>query len=367
MQHGFVKIAAATPRLSLADPAANAAEACKCITQAADLGVKVLCFPALNLTGVTCGDLLLQEPLLTAAEQALCTGVSATAGKDLLCFVGLPVAEGDAVYAVTAAVYDGAVLGFVPEDDAPETLFWNGSEIPCDKDLLFCHSRLRDLRVGAYENEDATLICIPGANYEAAGSAEARRADLRAASLGGLCAILEANPGPGESSQDRVYAGHALVGELGEILTEQRWQSGLLVSEIDTQAIAQLRRRAETPAAASERVFWGKDLCDTALTRKVSTAPFLHGRDEADFCREILRLQAEGLRRRMDCTGTKKLIIGVSGGLDSTLALLVAATALDLSGRPREDLLAVTMPASAPLHAPAPTRKFCPSVWAPAS
>ena len=328
MQHGYIKIAAAVPQLHLADPAANAAEACVLIARAAESGVRVLVFPALSLTGVTCGDLSYHQPLLSAARQALCTVAEATKDRELLCFVGLPLQEDGEVIPVTAAVYDGAVLGFVPKGEAPETLLFEGKAIPCRRGLCFTHPDYPDLTVSACRNTAAALQCLPGAAFEIAGGAAARRAKVQAASRRNGCAVVCVNPGPGESSQDRVYAGHAVAAQSGEILAEMQWQHGLLVAEIALQApISECVAR-----------------CEAAAEPNLSPAPFLPEEHADDFCREILRLQAEGLRRRMEHAFAKKLVIGVSGGLDSTLALLVAARALDLSGRPREDLLAVTMP-----------------------
>jgi len=378
MQHGFIKVAAAVPRIHLADPAANADEAIRLIAQAEEKGVQVLAFPELSLTGYSCGDLFLQEPLLSAARQALCSVAEATLGREMLVLVGLPLAEGGAIYNVAAALCDGTVLGFVPKTNlvshgpltearffascaaAPAAIRFDGTEVPFGCDLVFAHGACRDLVVGVEVCEDlfvpnppharlakagASLVCNLSASPQTAGKASLRRELLCAASRRIKGAYLYANLGPGESSQDWAYSGHSLICENGELLAEMQWETGLLVTEIDVQAAAHARRRAGGFAGEEMRcVYWGKQLRETALTRKISPAPFLPEGGEADFCREILRIQAAGLRRRMEHTGTRKLVIGVSGGLDSTLALLVAAKALDLSGRERTDLLCVTMP-----------------------
>ncbi len=349
MQHGFIKVAAAVPQLSLADPTANARAVSALLSEAHELGVKVAVFPALTLTGVTCGDLFFQRTLLDAAQQALRQVAFATHDTDTLAFVGLPLAANGALYAVTAAVYDGQILGFVPQsaegrwfaDVADfDTVSFDGEAVPFGSDLRFTHLYCPELTVGA----DGTLECLFSDEAELVGHASRRRLRLSAESLQAHCAIVCANPAMGESGQDAVYSGHSLIAENGRILEESQWKTGLFVTEIDVQALDHERRTVGFRPAPAREVFFGAPLTETVLTRSVSPAPFLPETGAAERSREILHIQAEGLARRIRHTGTKCLVLGVSGGLDSTLALLVCAEALKLTGRPASDLLAVTLP-----------------------
>ncbi len=382
MKDGFVKVAVAVPEIRVADPEYNAAAVCALIGQADEAGAQLVVFPELCLTGYSCGDLFLQRRLLEAAREALGRVAERTRGLGLLAVVGLPLAGRGGLYNVAAFVHDGRVLGFVPKQNLPnyaefyekrhflpgsaagfDTVPFGGEDVPFGGDLAFRHRTLPELVVAAELCEDlwapkppsielalagATVICNLSASDELVTKDEYRRQLVQQQSGHLVAGYLYAGAGEGESTQDVVYTGHSLICENGALLAELQDATGLALTELDLQRLEHDRRRmgSFTGGRALRLIDWGGEARETALTRYISRTPFVP-EDPArrdGRCRKILSLQAAGLKTRVRHTGAKKLVIGVSGGLDSTLALLVAATALDALGRPRSDILAVTMP-----------------------
>ena len=382
MQHGFIKVAAATPALRLADTVYNAA-ACKelAITAAAE-GVKLLVFPELCLTGATCGDLFAQQRLLTGAREALAVYAAETAAQDLVSVIGLPVALGDQLYNCAAVVSGGAVLGLVPKvrltpaerrvfSTPPEQLLvtdvlGDGSFVQMGTKQLFVCSTLPTLRFCVEVGQDgfaaippsaqalsagAVIVCNPSATPEIIGSEESRLLMAKARSAASLCGCILAEAGEGESTTDGAFGGHRLICEGGELLAQSKPfdGGGLTVTEVDVERLIHHRRVSGFDSSACghcmENYF---DLCaeEAVLTRPVNPHPFLPV-DPAlrpAHCERILTIQASGLKKRITAAWAKKLVLGISGGLDSTLALLVMVRAMDLLERPRTDIVAVTMP-----------------------
>ena len=385
MTDGFIKVAAGTPKIRVADCAHNGAQVAQLMGQAAQQGVKVLALPELCLTGYTCADLFLQDALLDGAEQALVRVMEETAGLDLLAALGLPVRANNKLYNCAAILHRGKLLGLVPKSHIPNygefyearwfaaagtlegevTLSFAGQEgVLLSPDQLFRCAALPNLTVGVEICEDlwvptppsarlcaagATLVLNLSASDEVAGKAAYRR-DLVAGQSGRLvCGYVYADAGAGESSTDLVFSGHNMVAENGTLLVESRFDEGLTVSELDIDRLCYERRRLSTfpPKGPGLRVQeFSLTVEDTELTRPVSPAPFVpQGElDRAERCDEILRLAALGLKQRLEHTRARCALIGLSGGLDSTLAILIAAMAFDLLGRAREEIIAVTMP-----------------------
>ena len=383
MQYGFIKVATATPAVKVADPAHNAAVCATLAVEAADLGVKVLTFPELCLTGATCGDLYSHDRLLRGAMKALQSFAEDTAACDLVSVVGLPVAFADKIYNCAAVVSGGMVLGLVPKTrltpaerraftPAPAqnlAIDWmgDGSFTQLGTKQMFVCNSLPSLRFGVEVGGDlfattppsarlvsagATVICNPTATPEIVGAEEYRRMAVKGQSARGLCAYLLADCGAGESTTDNVYGGHAIVAECGGILAERApFADGqtLTITELDLERIAHDRRVSDFDTSAcgeiTENYF---DLCmeDTELTRFIDAHPFTPADPvlRAHTCERILTIQANGLKQRITAAWAKKIVLGISGGLDSTLALLVMVRAMDLLGRPRTDIVAVTMP-----------------------
>ena len=383
MNYGFVKIAAATPLVKVADPACNAAACAALAEEASAQGVKVLVFPELCLTGATCGDLYGHDRLLRGALEALRSYTEDTASLDLISVVGLPVAFADKIYNCAAVVSGGMVLGLVPKQTltpAERRMFTpapaqnlaldplgDGSFVQLGVKQMFVCNSLPALRFGVEVGGDlyaavppsarlvsagATLICNPTASPEIVGAEEYRRMAVKGQSARGLCAYLLADCGAGESTTDNVYGGHAIVAECGGILAERApFAEGqtLTITELDLERITHDRRVSSFDTSAcgdiTECYF---DLCveDCQLTRFIDAHPFTPADPvlRAHTCERILTIQANGLKQRVTAAWAKKIVLGISGGLDSTLALLVMVRAMDLLGRPRTDIVAVTMP-----------------------
>ena len=384
MRDGFVKVAVGTPEIRVADCAHNAQACIALMTEAAEQGVKVLCLPELCLTGYTCGDLFLQDTLLRGAEEALGEVLSASKELDLFLAVGLPVRAGGKLYNCAALLCRGELLGLVPKthlpnygefyekrwfEPAPEEEYLSltlcGQEVFLGKRQLFQCDTLPELTIGVEICEDlwapvppsvtlathgATLILNLSASNETVGKAGYRRSLVAGQSGRLLCGYLYADAGEGESTTDLVFAGHNLIAENGTVLAEERFASGLTVTEVDVERLAFERRRNTTfPAAGQERMDWSffsLEVTDTALTRSVSQNPFVpeDGGHLDERCHEILTIAALGLKKRLAHAHAKTAVVGLSGGLDSTLALLITARAMALLQRPMTDIIAITMP-----------------------
>ena len=387
MRDGFVKVAAGTPKIRVADCGYNAAQVAALMRQAAEQGVRVLALPELCLTGYTCGDLFLQDALLKGAEEALGTILKATRDLDMVTAVGLPVRCANKLYNCAAVIHQGRILGLVPKihipnygefyerrwfasgadsDDLDCTMEFAGQEqaIGLSPTQTFC-CNVPGLIIGVEICEDlwapdspsthlvaeggATLILNLSASDEVAGKADYRRQLVTGQSARLVCGYVYADAGEGESTTDLVFSGHNLIAENGTLLAERRFASGLTISEIDVQRLAYERRRMNTfPAGGwySYSNYFEMEPGRTKLTRYVSPTPFVPEDvgDRAERCNEILKVSALGLKKRLEHTGAKAAVVGLSGGLDSTLAILITAVAMKLLDRPASDIIAVTMP-----------------------
>ena len=383
MRDGFVKVAAVTPKIRVADTTYNAGVIVEGIREAAAAGAKVIVLPELVITGYTCSDLFLQEYLLEQAKRALGTIAEETAEVDAILFVGLPLAYNGKLYNVAAVLCRGEVLGFVPKTYLPNynefyearhfargmadpvEVDFEGECVPMGTRLLFVCTSLPELKIGAELCEDlwtpeppsirharngATLLVNLSASDETTGKDIYRRELVNGQSARLLCGYIYASAGDGESTQDVVYSGHNVIAENGHILKEsERFGSGVICTEIDVKRIEAERRRMTTFEMADDsyvEVRFSLETEETALTRFIDPMPFVPG-NEADRirrCDEILAIQAAGLKKRLEHTHCKTAVVGISGGLDSTLALLVTVRAFDLLGMPHDRIKAVTMP-----------------------
>ena len=386
MQDGFVKIAAATPDLRVADCAYNASEIVKLAKQAAAKGAHLVVFPELCLTGYTCGDLFLQRTLLDGAVAALDTVCRETAALNAAVVVGLPLVHQGKLFNVAAVLCGGKIEGIVPKQFIPNYSefyearhFVSGAGVPFQtisllgqdtlfaggEPLLFQCADMPEFTLGVEICEDlwvanppstrlaqagATVIVNLSASDEIIGKASYRRDLVRQQSARLLCAYLYADAGFGESTQDLVFAGHDLIAENGALLAESRlFDRGVIYADIDVQRLTHERRRMNTfvteqnPAVAALPVHPGaNDLTDRTFPRTPFVPASKALRDER--CEEILSLQATGLATRLRHTHAKTAVVGLSGGLDSTLALIVLVHAFDMLGLDRKGILAVTMP-----------------------
>ena len=386
MQDGFVKIAAATPDLRVAHCAYNASEIVKQAKQTAAKGAHLVVFPELCLTGYTCGDLFLQRTLLDGALAALDAVRRETAELNAAVVVGLPLVQQGKLFNVAAVLCGGKIEGVVPKQFIPNYSefyearhFVSGAGVPFQtisllgqdtlfaggEPLVFQCADMPEFTLGVEICEDlwvadppstrlaqagATVIVNLSASDEIIGKASYRRDLVRQQSARLLCAYLYADAGFGESTQDLVFAGHDLIAENGALLAESRlFDRGVIYADIDVQRLTHERRRMNTfvteqnPMVAALPVHPGaNDLTDRTFPRTPFVPASKALRDER--CEEILSLQATGLATRLRHTHAKTAVVGLSGGLDSTLALIVLVHAFDMLGLDRKGILAVTMP-----------------------
>lgn len=384
MKDGFIKVASVTPKIRVADPAYNGEQIGRMMKEAAQAGAKIVVFPELCLTGYTCGELFLQDRLLEEAKEQLQDVAAASEGLDALIFVGLPLEHENKLYNVAAALFEGSILGFVPKHYVPEYgEFYegryfapgpeqvtvhelDGEEIPFGMRLLFEGRGCAGLSVGCEICEDLWAPCPPGtvharagatvlvnlsASDETVGKDAYRELLVTSASARLSAGYIYASAGAGESTQDLVFGGHDIIAENGTVLTQQKnFEETICYADLDIGRLRFERRKMSTfrtlPDGAYTVVSYAYRDTDTGLERQFPRLPFVP--DEAGErnrrCEEILSIQAYGLKKRLEHTGTESAVVGVSGGLDSTLALLVTARAFDLSGLKRERILAVTMP-----------------------
>ena len=389
MTDGFIKTAAVTPKVQVADPEANGAEIIRLAKEAAGNGAKLIVFPELCITGYTCGDLFLQELLLQKAREALFTVIRETKELDALIFAGLPWEKEGKLYNVAAAFQGGRLLGLIPKTCLPNygefyelrhfsrgnqeaDMVWvdfgdgTGDYIPFGTRLLFTCEEMAGLCVAAEICEDvwvpdpprirhalagATVIVNCSASDETTGKDAYREALISGQSARLVCGYIYANAGEGESSQDLMFGGHNIIAENGKILSRSaRFKNETIYGDLDISRLVGERRRMTTFYSHSDEVYTeiGFHLKkeETRLERFVDPAPFVpdDSQDRQKRCEEIFAIQYMGLKKRLEHTHCRTAVVGISGGLDSTLALLVTVRAFDSLGLPRSGILGVTMP-----------------------
>jgi len=380
MRDGFIKVAAATPEIRVADCAHNAKQCVDLAAQAVEAGVKVLVFPELCLTGATCGDLFFHDVLLDGAEAALAYVLEETAQADLLMAIGLPVRgrQDGKVYNCAAFVHQGELLALIPKTHlSADQARWFAVPAEDDwvnlyeEDVVLCRSgtfaceSMPGLVVGVELGEDlfapvppsvelarqgASVILHLSADPELVARASYRRQMAAGQSARLVCGYVCANAGEGESTTDLVYAGHNMIWENGILLAERRFETGLTVSEIDVDKLTQERRRCSLFRFGKGEEGWrgsfSLDVEETVLTRPIPANPFapVTGAALEERCAEMLDIAALGLKKRLAHAHAKTAVVGLSGGLDSTLALLITARAMAMLGRPMTDIVAITMP-----------------------
>ena len=384
MKNGFVKVAAATPDIRVADVEFNTQNIINVMEEAQKNGAKILVFPELCVTGYTCSDLFDHSVLLKASRKALLEIAENTSDKDMLVFVGAPLEVNGKLYNVAAAMNQGEILGFTTKTflpnygefyemrqftPGPQTvreITFEGKKIPFGPQILFQAEGMEELVVAAEICEDvwspvppsiqaalegATVIVNCSASDETIGKDTYRRALISGQSARLISGYIYANAGEGESTTDLVFGGHNIIAENGTILKESsRYVNEIIYSEIDLQRITGERRKNTTFQPLDEetlvRVPFTVEETKTFLTRTFPKKPFVPSDEQtrAQRCEEILTIQAMGLKKRLAHTNARTAVVGISGGLDSTLALLVTARAFDMLGRDKKDIIAVTMP-----------------------
>lgn len=414
---GFVKAAACSPALSVADTDFNADEIIKNAREASENGARIIIFPELCVTGYTCSDLFLQETLLCSSVKSLKKIIDETKNLDSLVAVGLPLTDGNALFNVAAAFFHGQVLALVPKSYIPNyaefyerrhfmpfspnlnsndeknkiefedfgTGIFDGAKTGTN--ILIQDEKNPSLKIGFEICEDlwvplspstnlalagATVIANLSASNEIIGKASYRKTLVSAQSAKNISAYIYANAGNSESTTDLVFSGHSIIAENGTILAEKKpFEDKILYAEIDFERLSHERIRTTTFASCSENNFRSKsemanevriikiDLLrngfalaksnpcgNFSIERKITPFPFVPQDSVArkERCMEVVELQAQGLAKRLRHVNASSSVIGLSGGLDSTLALLVTCRAFDLCKIPREKIISVTMP-----------------------
>ena len=384
MKNGFVKVAAATPDIRVADVEFNTQNIINAMEEAQKNGAKILVFPELCVTGYTCSDLFDHSVLLKASRKALLEIAGNTNDKDMLVFVGAPLEVNGKLYNVAAAMNQGEIIGFTTKTflpnygefyemrqftPGPQTvreITFEGKKIPFGPQILFQAEGMEELVVAAEICEDvwspippsiqaalegATVIVNCSASDETIGKDTYRRALISGQSARLISGYIYANAGEGESTTDLVFGGHNIIAENGTVLKESsRYVNEIIYSELDLQRITGERRKNTTFQPLDEETLvcvpFTVEETKTFLTRTFPKKPFVPSDEQtrAQRCEEILTIQAMGLKKRLAHTNARTAVVGISGGLDSTLALLVTARAFDMLGRDKKDIIAVTMP-----------------------
>ena len=384
MKHGFIRVAAATPDVKVADPQFNRTEICALIRAGIERKAKLMVFPELSLTAYTCGDLFGQDALLSGARRELKEILKETEGSDLLAFIGMPWERGGKLYNAAVAVQNGRILGVVPKtnlpnyaefyerryfepgNEIPVMVSWEGQRFPMGTNILFACEEMPGLIVAAEICEDAWVPCPPSIRHTAAGATVIvncsasdettgkdiyRRSLITGHSASLVCGYVYANAGDGESTQDLVFGGQNLITENGTCLAEsKRFANDTIFADLDLERLNNERRRLSTYPVLDDSAYFtvGFHIKEEEydLERPIDPMPFVPT-DEGQRnrrCEEILSIQAMGLKKRLSHTGCSHAVLGISGGLDSTLALLVTVRAFDMLKIPRNQIHAVTMP-----------------------
>ncbi len=385
MQYGFVKVCAATPQIKVADVEFNEKQIIKAIKESAKNGSQLTVFPELSLCGYTCGDLFNQTALLSSCDDAFKKICKATEDVDTLVFIGAPVAYCGRLYNCAVAVAHGEILGAVPKTYLPNygefyekrnfssapktplTVEIGGNEVLFDTRLIFSANNCNDFTVAAEICEDvwapqspsiqharagANIIVNLSCSNETVGKAEYRRKLIEIQSAKLVAGYVYCDSGDGESTTDAVFSGHNIIAENGKILAESKlFENGLIYGEIDVEMLsAERRRTASVYDGESEEKYCVKtfktNLKPEKLLREFSKTPFIP-QDSANLNRRIdriLTIQQKGLEKRLLHTNCKTAVIGISGGLDSALALLVTCRAFNSLGKDLKNIIAVTMP-----------------------
>jgi len=386
MKDGFIKVAAGIPEVTVADTSANTQAIKNIIVKADENKVNLLVLPELCITGYTCGDLFFNETLTNNAKASLFELADFSKDKYPIIIVGLPLVYSSKLFNCAAVLHQGEVLGIIPKTFLPNhaefnekryfesasvlgndifELYTNEKSIDFGTDIIFRHEGMKNFSFGVEICEDlfaptpvnqrlasggANIIVNPAACNQTIGKTEYCKNLISSTSARLNCGYVLASSGKGESTMDTVFAGFSAIAENGKIIAENKpfSKNDIIISEIDVNSLSNERYKNTSFTLPTEEIcinYFYQEICDTVITRHIERNPFLpESIDSAQRAEEILQIQSHGLARRLAHTHAKTAVIGISGGLDSTLALLVSARAMKLLGRPMTDIIAITMP-----------------------
>ena len=384
LKYGFVKVAAATPKIRVADCEFNASQIIAQIKEAESKESSLIVFPELCVTGYTCSDLFLQSALLKAAKRAVKRIISETADLNIISIIGVPVAIRQSLFNCAVVIYKGEILGIVPKVNIPNySEFYEARHFTSGKDFdedffeygdfcnirfgnefIFTCNQMPDFSFAVEICEDlwaprspsvelalsgANIICNLSCSDDVTGKALYRRDLVKMQSGKLICGYIYSDSGFGESTTDMVFSGQNIISENATILAEsKRFTTGITYADLDVEKLSAERRRMNTFPHKKDGCVVGFDmnLKQTRLMRTFAQTPFVptDKTDLSNRCEEILTMQATGLATRLAHTGIKNVVLGLSGGLDSTLALIVCVHAFDMLSIDRKNIHTVTMP-----------------------
>lgn len=389
--YGLIRVAVATIETKVGDCSHNTNQIIKLASEAINDHIKIIVFPELSITGYTCGDLFMQNHLMNSALKSLIELKHFSNNKDLILIVGVPIRVGSGLFNCAAFVYNGKILGLVPKNYMPtynefyehrwfanarhlldDTILIDGDHIPIGSNLIFTNTLYPDLKIGMEICEDlwtpippstilalqgATLIANLSASNELVSKIDYRKQLLSSQSARNICGYLYASSGYGESTTDVVYGGHCLIYENGSLLTENtrfNLNAHYTFSEIDINRLINDRIKMTTYRDSTlniqhlsvKEVAYEQEIGKIDLSRNVDPHPFVpSNKEQRDIrCEEIFSIQTMGLTKRLAHIGCKKVVLGISGGLDSTLALLVCSKTFENLGLDKKNIIGVTMP-----------------------
>lgn len=381
MKYGFIKVASCAPQIKVADTNFNADNIITAISTANKAGAELIVFPEMSLTGATCADLIYSQSLLVGAVEGLKKVLQYTVGVKALIFIGMPYKKGNVIYDVAVAVNNGKVIGIVPKTvlyahdgynatryfaECPvenQTITFMGKEVPFGNKIIFTDIDNSLFSVGVEIGADllsplppsiyhtlngALVVANLSATPETVCGEQNRLALIKDHSQKTVCAYVYAGAGDGESTTDGVYAGHRIIAENGQILESSAlFNSGITVADVDLSLLDFKRSKSftcENRCDGYETVYFSANRLVDNVNRAFIKTPFAPEKDMSARAERILDIQAEGLKKRLAHTNASSAVVGLSGGLDSTLAILVTAAAMKKLGRPASDIIAITMP-----------------------
>lgn len=381
MKDGFIKVGAYSPQIKLGDCEANANVIIEKLQECNQRDVKIALFPELSVTGYTLEDLFLQNALLDSCLANVVKIARATEHLKVIAVYGAPIRLNNKLFNCAIVAYRGEILGIVPKSNIPNygefyearrfspagditEICIDGKNIPFGSDLIFCCEQKDTFKFGVEICEDLWVACPPAvsltsagatimlnlsASDEVIGKADYRRTLVNSQSAKTLCGYVYCDAGEGESTTDLVFSGHNIISENGTVLAESKpFEFQDCEGIIDVDKLDYERRKQNTFVSYdnAERIYFSMPLTQTNLDRKFSPTPFIIDGEKAmdSRCEEIIQMQARGLAKRIEHTSPKKIVLGISGGLDSALALLVCVKAYDILKKDRKDILAVSMP-----------------------